>query len=223
VLGFVLLQLLLSQSCILSELEHVTQNAEKQKAKAASGRLANLKILLELAGLRNLERDAEPLLQERLGDEADLPWWPGSSDSRDPSGSSRDADAGDSSSGVDCSDKLRAFLDYCGLQGDGDEGARQPREPRVQFMTMHVSKGKEYSCVVTPAFYEGVLPSDKSEDPEQERNTAYVAVTRAKDRLLITWQVTWRRDEDGNVSSLLDDVVRSAKAGRLPRVDFDEE
>jgi hypothetical protein len=154
---------------------------------------------------------------------------------------SRGADAGDSScssssGGADSSEALRSYVDYCGLQGDGDEDAGKPRQSRVQFMTMHRSKGKEFPCVVTPAFYEGVLPSDRAHTPEeleQERNTAYVGVTRAKDSLLITWpQVAVQQQFygrsgapswDTTMSALLRDVVRGASAGWLPGVQFVEE
>jgi superfamily I DNA/RNA helicase len=241
------MQLLLDQSGVLAELEHtseLTSVKDREKAKKASNRLENLEALVLLAGLQDFRSQGEALLMDVLDteEEADYPQLLGSqtsssrsSSSGDSNGSSRGDSNGSrssssSSGGADSSDALRGFMDYCGLQGDGDEGGGKSREPRVQFLTMHASKGKEFACVVTPAFYEGMLPSDRARNPEeleQERNTAYVAVTRAMDRLLITWPKTIRKPGTWDFSAtkqsrFLTDVVRLAKAGRLSGVEFSE-
>jgi superfamily I DNA/RNA helicase len=225
------MQLLLDESGVLAELEHtseLTSVKDSDKARKASNRLQNLETLLTLAGLQDVRSEGEALLldvqeAQEQGSYTQVP------DSEADSGSSS-ADSSGSSSGADSSEGLRGFMDFCGLQGDGDDSAGQPREPRVQFLTMHSSKGKEFACVATPAFYEGMLPSDLSkgspEELEQERNTAYVAVTRAMDRLLITWPQNVRSKWETSttmVSRFLADVVRLAKSGRLPGVQFTEQ
>lgn len=60
----------------------------------------------------------------------------------------------------------------------------------VHLMTVHMAKGKEYDSVFIYDFNEGVIPSpnaliDKG-GLEEERRIAYVAMTRAKNNLLIT-------------------------------------
>lgn len=56
-------------------------------------------------------------------------------------------------------------------------------------MTMHSSKGLEFDCVCIPACEEGHIPSGKSvsiQAIEEERRMFYVAMTRARNKLLIT-------------------------------------
>eukprot|EP00775_Hariotina_reticulata_P006572 gene6572-6800_t len=60
-------------------------------------------------------------------------------------------------------------------------------------MSMHASKGKEFACVALPHLYQNSLPkitSPADQHPSaisQERNLLYVAMTRAKDHLLLSW------------------------------------
>ena len=61
----------------------------------------------------------------------------------------------------------------------------------VQLLTMHKSKGKEYKAVIVIGCAEGIAPHHKAlEDPkqmEEERRLMYVAMTRAKDYLFMTY------------------------------------
>jgi DNA helicase-2/ATP-dependent DNA helicase PcrA len=124
-------------------------------------------------------------------------------------------------------------MDFCGLQGDDDGEQAGPRKPRVAFLTMHASKGKEFGCVVAMSFYEGGLPSAQAlsaMEMEQERNLAYVAVTRAKDQLLITWpkeflartQTGFLRSMSTQESSFLKDALFAARQRKLPGVQYKE-
>jgi DNA helicase-2/ATP-dependent DNA helicase PcrA len=85
-------------------------------------------------------------------------------------------------------DLLRAYLERVALVSDSD--AIDPRAGAVTLMTLHAAKGLEYRCVALLGFEEGVLPhirSQESEDAlEEERRLAFVGITRAMDRLLIT-------------------------------------
>ena len=85
-------------------------------------------------------------------------------------------------------DTLAGFLDevslYTDLQGmDMDENT-------VTLMTIHSAKGLEFPTVFIVGMEEGVFPSlqaiGESEQMEEERRLAYVAITRAKRRLYIT-------------------------------------
>lgn len=61
---------------------------------------------------------------------------------------------------------------------------------RVQVMSIHKSKGLEFEVVFVPGLEEGVLPSKRSEENEnlmEEGRVCYVALTRAKTRLTITY------------------------------------
>ena len=71
--------------------------------------------------------------------------------------------------------------------GDGDD--------RVRLMTLHAAKGLEFPAVFVAGLEEGLLPHAKSlaggrAELEEERRLAYVGMTRAKERLYLTWAVT---------------------------------
>jgi DNA helicase-2/ATP-dependent DNA helicase PcrA len=56
-------------------------------------------------------------------------------------------------------------------------------------MTIHSSKGLEFPVVIVAGMNEGILPSKQaisSGDIEAERRLAYVAMTRARDQLILT-------------------------------------
>ncbi len=71
------------------------------------------------------------------------------------------------------------------LDRDNDE----KNDSQVQIITMHASKGLEFTKVYIMGMEEGILPHQQSieEDSiEDERRLAYVAITRAKENLTIT-------------------------------------
>lgn len=58
----------------------------------------------------------------------------------------------------------------------------------VQLMTIHTAKGSEFKCLFLIGCYEGVLPSSRDDaDIDEEKRLLYVAITRAKERLYITY------------------------------------
>lgn len=85
-------------------------------------------------------------------------------------------------------DSLAGFLDevslYTDLQNTGDD------ENTVTLMTIHSAKGLEYPCVFLVGAEEGLFPSllaiGEAGQMEEERRLAYVAITRARERLFIT-------------------------------------
>jgi len=66
-------------------------------------------------------------------------------------------------------------------------------ENKVNVMTMHAAKGLEFDTVFLSGWEEGVFPSQRSVQEtgqrglEEERRLAYVAITRAKHNLFITF------------------------------------
>ncbi len=83
---------------------------------------------------------------------------------------------------------LEGFLEEIALYTDLDDLNEQ--DDSVLMMTMHSSKGLEFPVVFLPGMEDGVFPSVRSiYDPvelEEERRLCYVAITRAKKRLLIS-------------------------------------
>ena len=65
----------------------------------------------------------------------------------------------------------------------------QPEHDKVKLMTVHTSKGLEFSYVFLCGMNEGIFPSRKTktrEGMEEERRLAFVAMTRAKKRLYLS-------------------------------------
>jgi DNA helicase-2/ATP-dependent DNA helicase PcrA len=84
---------------------------------------------------------------------------------------------------------LEGFLDGVALVSDVDE--LKDAEGRVTLMTLHSAKGLEFPAVFMTGLEEGVFPHARSmNDPdevEEERRLCYVGVTRAKERLTLSW------------------------------------
>ena len=84
--------------------------------------------------------------------------------------------------------KIRDYLDWLALYDVQDEIAEEPK--KLQLMTIHASKGLEFSMVIIAGMNEGILPSSRAtKSPaglEDERRLAYVALTRARDFLIPT-------------------------------------
>ena len=89
---------------------------------------------------------------------------------------------------------LAAFLAHASLEA-GDTQADVDQDA-VQLMTIHTAKGLEFPLVVLAGVEEGMFPSNMSnEEPdrlEEERRLAYVGMTRAMQKLIITYAETRR-------------------------------
>jgi len=78
----------------------------------------------------------------------------------------------------------------------------------VQLMTIHASKGLEFKTVFLLGCYDGALPSSRDDaDLEEERRLLYVAITRAKKRLYISYPAhTANSTEENKVSRFLQEA-----------------
>lgn len=87
---------------------------------------------------------------------------------------------------------LSGFLADAALAGDQDEMDRSEGKTGVTLMTVHAAKGLEFDTVFVTGLEEGLFPHegmgnrDEERDEEEERRLFYVAVTRAKKRLILT-------------------------------------
>ncbi len=83
---------------------------------------------------------------------------------------------------------LSGFLEEISLYTDQDRADES--QDAMTLMTIHAAKGLEFENVFLIGLEEGVFPGrrsmDSPEEIEEERRLAYVAITRAKQRLYIT-------------------------------------
>ncbi len=87
---------------------------------------------------------------------------------------------------------LSAFLSHASLEA-GDNQA-QAGQDALQLMTVHSAKGLEFDAVFITGLEEGLFPHDNSQQEEggieEERRLMYVAITRAKRRLYLSFAQT---------------------------------
>ncbi|MBU2765000.1 UvrD-helicase domain-containing protein [Acidithiobacillus ferrivorans] len=92
------------------------------------------------------------------------------------------------SNATDPDDPLSSFLaEVVLLSGDTSHQTQDEDTPTVSLMTLHKSKGLEFGYVFMLALEEGIFPSSRAEDMEEERRLFYVGVTRAKHVLTMTY------------------------------------
>lgn len=78
--------------------------------------------------------------------------------------------------------RLDEYLQSVSLVTDTD----QPIENCITLATVHGVKGLEYKCCFIVGLEEGIFPSLREDDDQEERRIMYVAVTRAREKLYLT-------------------------------------
>jgi DNA helicase-2/ATP-dependent DNA helicase PcrA len=116
-------------------------------------------------------------------------------------------------------DRVEDLLERIALastQDDADAGEQ------VMLMTVHVAKGLEFPVVFVTGLEEGVFPhqlalEEGDEGLEEERRLCYVAVTRAKERLYLSWARArssyWDWVEEREPSRFVEEMFAEAQEG----------
>ncbi|MEE4608414.1 MAG: UvrD-helicase domain-containing protein, partial [Desulfobacteraceae bacterium] len=117
---------------------------------------------------------------------------------------------------ADAGDGPALFLAQMALHVDTD--SYHPRAEKVALMTMHAAKGLEFPVVFIAGCEEGLIPfhrrakEETAGDVAEERRLFYVAMTRAKERLYLTWsrqRKVYGRCEARRVSAFVGDIEQS--------------
>ena len=119
---------------------------------------------------------------------------------------------------------ISTFLQEVALLTDQDEA--DDEGDKVTLMTLHAAKGTEYPVVFVAGLEEGLFPLEKAtqekSELEEERRLFYVGVTRAEQRLYLSWARSRYRygEQQSNTRSRFleevdSDVVRTEAGGEL--------
>ena len=115
-------------------------------------------------------------------------------------------------------DPLAHFLEDVALVADVDSLKDQVDAPVL--MTLHAAKGLEFPVVFITGMEEGLLPHSRSlEDPEEmaeERRLCYVGITRAKDRVFLSYafrRSMWGSSDVSTPSRFLRDIPTQLISG----------
>jgi DNA helicase II / ATP-dependent DNA helicase PcrA len=113
---------------------------------------------------------------------------------------------------------LAEFLQEVALLTSADE--REDERDQVQLLTIHAAKGLEWPIVFVAGLEEGTLPHERSigslEGVEEERRLCYVALTRAGERLYLSWAAGRVRGQQLKPSRFLGEIEQYGRerAGR---------
>ena len=129
-------------------------------------------------------------------------------------------DAGDR---LDRFTELDLFLQQVALVADVDK--LDPNAETVTLMTLHNAKGLEFPLVFIAGLEEGLFPLARAYEPaalEEERRLFYVGITRAEDKLVLSWARQRRRAgdltfniESSFLESLPPELIDSRRTQRL--------
>jgi DNA helicase-2/ATP-dependent DNA helicase PcrA len=125
---------------------------------------------------------------------------------------------------------LRALVDEASLASDAD---RLGEARAVSLMTLHNAKGLEFDSVYVVGVEEGLLPhrglesddEDTAPDVEEERRLLYVGMTRARQRLVLSYARRRRflgRELDQGPSRFLDDIPEALSRRSEERKDDEQ-
>ena len=117
---------------------------------------------------------------------------------------------------------LDGFLESISLVSDIDK--YDESADAVNLMTIHSAKGLEFPIVFLPGMEEYVFPSSQSqiddEQMEEERRLAYVAVTRAKEKLYIlhsSERLLYGRTQNNELSRFAEEIPKELIQSSIPK------
>ena len=102
------------------------------------------------------------------------------------------------------SDHLSKFLANVALASEVKKDEEEGEAiAQVTISTIHAAKGLEWPVVFIPATYQGSIPHSRAEDTNEERRLLYVAMTRAKALLYMSYPLKNSQGEETSLSPFL--------------------
>ena len=127
---------------------------------------------------------------------------------------------------VDSSGNLAEFLQDVALATDLDKD-EDPNIDRVALMTIHLAKGLEFPYVFIVGLEEDLFPSAMSlntrSELEEERRLFYVAMTRAKERVFLSYTLSryrWGKLIDSEPSRFIEEIESQYVDHIKPKDDY---
>ena len=127
---------------------------------------------------------------------------------------------------ADSSGSLAEFLEDIALATDADKDD-DPNNDRVALMTIHLAKGLEFPYVYIVGLEEDLFPSAMSlntrSELEEERRLFYVALTRAKERALLSYTLSryrWGKLIDAEPSRFIEEIDPQYVNHLKPKEDY---
>jgi DNA helicase-2/ATP-dependent DNA helicase PcrA len=108
---------------------------------------------------------------------------------------------------------IERLLEEAALQSEQDSLEGSEERQGVSLMTVHASKGLEFDAVFVTGLEQGLFPSmresEGARDSEEERRLFYVAITRARKRLYLSYareRFKYGQRESSIPSEFIDDI-----------------
>lgn len=117
---------------------------------------------------------------------------------------------------------LAGFLDEVSLNDDREDKDDIEKKKGVCLITMHAAKGLEFPVVYLPGLEQGILPHRRSFEEgrvDEERRLFYVGITRAKQRLTLSY-VLWRTKWGQKTASLPSPFLREMSREHVVEMNY---
>lgn len=105
---------------------------------------------------------------------------------------------------------IKAFLAH--VSTIKDKQSKNKGKDAVQIVTIHSSKGLEWDVVFVPNCNEGLIPHENNHDVEEERRLFYVATSRPRKRLYLSWTFYDSQMEMQNEGLFITELLGEKKA-----------
>lgn len=201
----------------------LVQALRMEATPEAEGRVENIQEFLGVAAEfdeshQDIEGTLESLEELRQAGIADAGALPGGTSEPAVSTSAATPDEIERTYGPLASRALPALLEWLALRSDLDALAGETHA--ITMMTVHSAKGLEFPAVFVAGLEESIFPhvAGFTDDPaklEEERRLAYVAITRARKRLYLTYAATRRTYGSTQANP------RSRFVGEIPAADIE--